>query len=376
MDSLRLPVPAGLQTAADSPFVGRTHELRQLSQIWDLVVSGRRQFVFVGGEPGAGKTRLVAELAAACHEDGAVVLLGSNTRDLGYALQPFVEILGQLAMQPSVFDELPGSTVDQLARISSRVSSRVGATPAGQWRDDPGEIFNAITELLRMVAAQQPVVLALDNLHWSGSQTRRMLTYLATRTADEQLLVVATHRTTAPDRSDDLTLAIAEMHGLSGVTRIDLPGLDAADIARYLVATSGLSDAEARRSAAVLRDQTGGNPFILEEARRDLQRQGSLPVTVRQVLRAPRSVSDMLEVRIRDMAPASAGVLERAAIVGDSIDAQLLVTDAVAIDEVLQALDDGVEFGLLTEGDDGTHVFRHSLTRQAFVARMPLAPPS
>ena len=82
--------------------------------------------------------------------------------------------------------------------------------------------------------------------------------------------MLCTHRTTAPDRSDELTYAIADLYRLDGVRRLDLAGLSVEEVAQYLVAEGGLSARRAREYATVLRDQTGGNPFFLRELWRDL----------------------------------------------------------------------------------------------------------
>ena len=199
----------------------------------------------------------------------------------------------------------------------------------------------------------------------------QMLSHLVNRTTNSRLLIVATHRTTAPDRTDELTMSIAELYALPGVTRIDLPGLNADDIARYVADASGISTDEARRPAAILRDHTGGNPFFLEEVWRDLDAQGGVRRFAELTLEAPPSVRDMLEVRIRGLPASALEVLERAAVAGDSTDIDLLASADRDIDDVLDALDSGVAFGLLSDTDGQRFVFRHSLTRQAVVARIP-----
>src|SRR5262249_56502397 len=88
------------------------------------------------------------------------------------------------------------------------------------------------------------------------------------------MVLLCAHRTTAPDRSDELTYAIADLFRLDGVSRIDLPGLSTDEIAQYLVAEGGLPVRRAREYATVLRDQTGGNPFFLREMWRDIVARG------------------------------------------------------------------------------------------------------
>ena len=100
----------------DFPFAGRTDELAQLGDVWDMAVADdQRRTVLVGGEPGIGKTRLVAELARRVQaDDGALVLYGRCEEGLAVPYQPFVEALGPLIREGS--DE----TLDAVDRFAQR----------------------------------------------------------------------------------------------------------------------------------------------------------------------------------------------------------------------------------------------------------------
>ena len=366
-------IPPGLLLGVGTEFVGRTRELQQFAEIWASVNSGHRQVVFVGGEPGAGKSRLAAEVARACFDDGAVVSLGSNSRDLGYALQPFVEVLNSLFASSGIdiADIVSEKTVAALLPVSRSLPSESGGQDPMRPAGDPADVFGAVTELIRSLAKVQPVVMVLENLNWAGPHTRTLLSHLVQSTSEDRLLIIGTHRTTAPDRNDELTLAIAELYGLTGVTRIDLTGLETDDIVRYLVAVSGLSQQGARQPAAILRDQTGGNPFFLEETWRDLDQKGGVQTLAERASEIPRTVRDMLELRLQTMAPATLAVLERAAVIGDQIDVGLLVATGLALEQVLSALDIGVGYGFISRQGVQDLEFRHSLLKQAVIDRLP-----
>jgi DNA-binding CsgD family transcriptional regulator len=181
-----------------------------------------------------------------------------------------------------------------------------------------------------------------------------------------------THRTTAPDRSDDLTYAIADLYRLDGVRRLDLAGLSTEEIAQYLVAEGGLSARRAREYATVLRDQTGGNPFFLRELWRDM---AGAPTRAFGT-RAPVSVRDTLERRLARLTPAERAAVETAAVLADGGDVRVVLraadcgeTGGAGADaaSVLAALDAAVSFGFL-DGEDLAHgriTFPHMLTRQA-----------
>jgi DNA-binding CsgD family transcriptional regulator len=369
----RLQFPAIMMVGSGGAFVGRHRERRELADQWDQVVSGRRRAVFIGGEPGAGKTRLAGEVAKACFDDGAIVLAGSNTRDFGYPLQPFVEMLDRLFAQPSsaaIVTDLAADPLANLALLSPQLARHADVESATLSSfEDSGELFRAVAELVALLTREGPLVMVLENLHWAGPHTRQLLRALVAASADQRLLIVGTHRTTAPDRSDELTRSIAELYAMPGVSRIDLAGLDADEIAEYVSTASGVTGSVARRAGALLRDHTGGNPFFLEETWRDLERTGGIDALIAGRLPTPRTVRDVLDLRLAGVASNTLTVLGPAAIAGDELDLELLYDVGLDPAKVLTAIDDAVAHGLVVETGSGLS-FRHALSRQAAMDRI------
>jgi DNA-binding CsgD family transcriptional regulator/tetratricopeptide (TPR) repeat protein len=363
------PIPGRLSLDGEPPFVGRLAELEVLEQAWEAVQAGKRQAVFVGGEPGAGKTRLVAEVAAALNQQGTTVLLGTSFVDYGVPYQPFVECLDHLLQEPpspEVARLIPDSA-RHLVRLCPRIAAyRTDIDRAGAGaKDDRFDLFAAFRDLLNSLSADQPLVLILEDLQWALEPTRQLLAYLIQVIDDGALLVLATYRTTAPDRSDDLTRVTADLYRLPGVHRIDLAGLDVSDITRYVMAWRGGEVGEARRSAVILRDQTGGNPFFI----RELLTQVEGGVEERH-LSPPATILDALGARLDSLSDAARSVVELAAIAGDDFDNDTLVAATGEPEPVLDGLDDATEIGLLVRDSSSRFRFRHSLTRQAVVDRM------
>ncbi|MBA2696242.1 MAG: AAA family ATPase, partial [Actinobacteria bacterium] len=359
-----------------TPFVGRRAEVERLEAIWTAVEDDRRQLVFVGGEPGVGKTRLVAEAAAALREHGATVLCGACREDLDIPYRPFVAILEQALDQaaPESLAEIPPTAAAPLLRLTASASRYwpEAAEPVSGDRESRPVLFDAVLRVLLAVAERGPLVLVLEDLHWAQEPTLAMLAHVAESTAGEQLLVLATRRTTAPDRTDDVTYALADLHRLDGVERIDLVGLSTEDVAEYLLRQTGVSRASARAAAPVLRDQTGGNPFFLQEYWHDLANRGGLVAMRSGSAQAPRSVQDALARRLASFTTDHARVIELAAVAGDVVDPAVLVQAGVPESAVvLEGIDFGVRAGLLVaEAEDGAYRFAHALARQAVLDRM------
>ena len=97
-----------------------------------------------------------------------------------------------------------------------------------------------MTGFLRRLATDRPIALVLEDLHWAQLPTLAMLEHVLIGCADVRMLVVATFRTTEPDRSDELVTRLAELHRFDGVRRLDLGGLDTEAIAEFVSRTQQL----------------------------------------------------------------------------------------------------------------------------------------
>jgi DNA-binding CsgD family transcriptional regulator len=363
-------MPVRWSGTAHPVFVGRARELAVLEQVWAETVAGARQVVFVGGDPGGGKSRLLAEVATVLHERGAAVLLGSCIEEFGPPYQPFVQPIdallpdlrsGRLPLAATTGREATPLT-DRLATLSGQRPTRAGAAQHRR------RLYDAAVDAFRAAAAERPLVLVLEDLHWAGSTALQLLGYLVEQTADARILLLASHRTTAPDRSRPLAQAMAPLYRLDGVRRLDLAGLDAEDITDYLIRGSGVPASRAPGYAAVLRDQTGGNPFFLRELWRDLASRGGPAALRRAGFQAPESVRQTIETRLDRLAAPHREVLELAAVIGEEFDSTMLVAASDwAHDTTLEALDAAVDSGLVeaAPGPEGSFRFPHALARQA-----------
>jgi DNA-binding CsgD family transcriptional regulator len=345
--------------------------------VWAEVTSGRRQVVFIGGEPGAGKTRLIAEAVGALHDNDVTVLVGASTLDAGIPYQPFAEMLDRLfvAAPAGAFANLVESDAPQLRRLSAQVArhgpdfAERGAGTAEFRRD----LFDAVTRLFQLLAAERPLALILDDLHWAQLPTLALLEHVVQSCPESRLLVLAAFRTTAPDRSDEVTERVAELHRLEGVRRLDLRGLDTDAIAQYVSLRSGIPLIAARRPAELLRDRTGGNPFFLRELWADLERRGGISA-LRLSDGVPASIGDTLAARVARLGEEVRRVIELAAVLGDPFDMATLIA-ASETDRTLTmtAIDSAIAVGLIdaAEPDGGSYSFLHALTRDAVLDRMP-----
>ena len=364
------PLPAELMARRRGPLVGRDAELAAFEQAWERVEAGNRQAVFIGGEPGAGKTRLASEVAGTLAHHDVAVLVGRSTADEDVPYAPFAEALDRLltATPPGSVADLLADAGPQLRRLSAQVDRHLpDARPAADVASPRQALFDALTGFLRRLAIDRPIALILDDLHWAQLPTLAMLEHVLIACADVRMLVVSTFRTTEPDRSDELTTRLAELHRFDGVRRLDLAGLDTEAIAEFVSRTQQLAPASARTVAALLRDKTGGNPFFLTELVNDLELRGGLAtLSVQQTV--PASIGDAIALRLAGLGAGVRAVIEQAAVLGETFDLPALIAtrenDATA---TLAAIDSAEAVGLVraVQDSDGEFSFVHALTREA-----------
>lgn len=366
--------PAYWGAAGQPPLVGRQAQLRFLREAWTAAGDGMRRVLLVGGESGGGKSRLVIEAATACARAGAPVLVGGCVAELGSPYQPFDAPADALLSASVVGEDLR----NHLALVAGRATSDGPDAGSREYRP---RLYGAVVEAFRAVTASAgPLVLVLEDLHWAAPDGLQLMTYVVEHTADVPMLVLATHRTTAPDRSPALVHALAGLYRLPGVQRLELAPLQVDDIAEFLAAESGEPADRARTAARALHRHTGGNPFFLREVWRDLLARGGVSALRTGTIRAPESVRDTFQVRLDVLDEPCRKLLELAAVLGDEVNVDLLMRmDGAAPSPagtaaVLSALDAAVMLGLLeSTAGPGTTTFRfpHALARQAVLDLMP-----
>jgi adenylate cyclase len=236
---------------------------------------------------------------------------------------------------------------------------------AGDAAPPAAEVGPVVASLVRALAANGPVVLLLDDVHWIDPASEAVLGAIAAATPGARLLVVTNFRPDYAGRWMDAP----------HVARLPLAPL-APDASQALLADLLGPDVSLAALVDVLGERTGGNPFFIEEVVQALASAGSLaghPGAYRlaaplDTLAIPETVHALLAARIDRLGSDAKHVLQVAAVIGKQFDRPLL--DAVAgreTDAVGQALAGLAETGLVHDvgGDDGTrYAFRHPLTQE------------
>jgi tetratricopeptide (TPR) repeat protein len=328
----------------------------------------------IAGEPGVGKTRLAAEAARLAREQGALVLYGQSDDELGSPFQPFADALDWYLEQVS--EVVTGRYPGDLARLSARVRDRVPHAPDPLAADPATEqrrLFDAVVSWLSDLAAEQPIVLVLDDLHWATKPSLLMLRHLLRNTDETRLLVIGTYRDTDLDRRHPLGVMLADFRRMVGVQRMSLSGLDEVGVLELLVhALEQEADDRTRLLARTLVAETEGNPFFVTEVLRHLAETGALARTEGswtsdrsgEEFDIPEGVREVVGQRLDRMSESANDLLTTAAMVGREFTVALL-TDVSGRDpdNVLAALDEATSARIVEEIGLDRFRFSHALVR-------------
>ncbi|MCP2337243.1 helix-turn-helix transcriptional regulator [Actinomadura rupiterrae] len=327
-------------------FVGRAAELAALAEAFaDPGVTA----VLVAGDAGLGKSRLVAEFAAR-HAAGARTVSGDCLELDGLPYAPHVTVARRLVAElgPERASRLvPGGGRRGLARWLPVFGRPEPVSDPSLGRT---ALFEDVLALVAAAAADRPLVVVLEDLHWADPSSRDLLTFLVRNLTGANLLIVGTYRP-VPD-GHPLRRALTALTRSPSVRTLEPAPLDAADL-RELVA-SRLGGAPPGRLAAEIVRRSEGNP-LFAEALADAG-PSSTPTPLRDLLLTGfRALPDASRDVVRTLSAAEgpAGFDLLAAVTG------LPETDLEA------ALRVAIEQRVLVRPSAGCHAFAHDLVRQA-----------
>lgn len=375
----QVPVPPEVAAAAERVFVGRDRELARLG-----AASGEHNggnVIAVSGPPGVGKSLLTSRFAAQCAHSGQLVLFGRCDDGLGVAYQPFVEAIGRLVrvLPAEDVDRFFGRVAHDLARI---VPDLDGAHLASS-RDEPDteryRLFEAVADVLRAVAQAAPVVLLLDDVHWSDRPTQQMLRHLVRATRDCDVAILITHRDTPTDHADGFAELLEDLVRDGDLTTVPLAGLD--DEAIHTLMDAELGAQVSQSVVAAIGARTGGNPLFARELARDLRTHLSssgagLSDTDLRSWPVPDGIQHVVSRRCALLGEVEQELITRAATLGREVfPTDLAAAADVAEVTAMAALENATSAGLMQirPSDPGVFTFTHPVLREAILGA--ISPP-
>ena len=363
--SLELPV-------VETPLFGRQADLARLRQCLVDVTRGRAHVATVLGEAGIGKTRLVSTLAAEALAQGCRVLMGRcHESDVILPFAPWVDACrgGRLGADEEVLAALHPARRAELARLLPE-AGRPGLPRAS---DSPLPLFESVRQLLEQLAARQPLVLVLEDMHWADEMSLRLLSFVSHRLPPRPALVIVTAR------EEDLPAALLAQQTVNDLSRapdatpMRLEPLSRADITSIVRSLTRVGSDVTSLEAGIWA-MSEGNPLVAVEAMRALpaesSRRGGEGASE---LSLPERVRELIAQRLDRLSARSQGVAAVAAVIGRRFDFALL-TAASGMDEghAAEAVEDMVRQHVLRSVGNELE-FTHDRVRDVAYGRL-LAP--
>jgi class 3 adenylate cyclase len=370
-------LPRRLVDAARSSCVGRERELEVLQDAWVSVTAGRRRLVLVSGEPGIGKTRLVAELASTAED--STTAYGWCDQDSAAAYFPWSSIVRSLTRsQPDVFAAVAPALATEIRRLVPELGS--GDLPVmGDASITRLYLFDAIDTFLAAVSARQPLLVVLDDLHWADAGTLAIIRQLLRSDRDGPLLIVGTYRDTDVDRTHPLAQSLHDLQREPGSIRVSLSGLERDSVGALIADRAGHAASE--EFVDLIYDETEGNPYFAEEVLAHLVESGAVVKDVHgdwantvpvSDVGVPEGIRDALGRRLSRLPVETNEVLSVAAVVGREFDL-VVVGDVVSLAslDVIERLEPAIDAGLV-KLRAGTSVgsFAHALVRESLLGEL------
>ncbi|GAA3959928.1 hypothetical protein GCM10023085_48050 [Actinomadura viridis] len=374
---------------ADTPLIGRRTALRVLDGALDSAAGGSFRFLALSGDPGAGKTRLLGELADAAAARKHPVLAG---RAAEFEQQmPFGALVDALddqleerrpALNPAtarllstVFPALTGLAADPYGDAEAPAPQLAPDADAGAADAEGGpgplgiaryQLHRAIRHLLEELASDNGLVLVLDDVHWADDASIELLGYLVRHPPRARVLIGVAYR---PAQASPHLATLVDIAGEHGVS-VSADPFTPAEVEEFL----GPGVTRARCQA--LYEASGGNPFYLEAlARKEgaaepsraeetgAERWGALP-DLGEITELPPAVRTALRVELSGLDETSLLVARAAAVAADEFEPALAAAGAQLPEtEALAALDDLVARDVVRPAAAGRFRFRHPLVR-------------
>lgn len=358
-------------TAGLSPFVGRSRELQELLTCWAEVRRGQGRALLLEGEPGLGKSRVLAELQQRLDPAPQLTLTCACAADSeNSALRPLIEsIERELGLDPLQSAESKYARV--LSAFGRDVDSDAAATllsielPEGQVDATPARkrqrTLAFLVRWIRSFAERGPVLLVFEDLHWADPSTLEFIERLLAEGAAWPLLLVLTHR---PEFKPPWAATHVRLR------RLTLAPLTAADTLTLIAGIAG-GRALTSDAARVIQQRTDGVPLFIEELTRsvldDPQLRASAPHG--QAPAIPTSIQDLLSARLERLGPCRT-TAQLAATIGREFAVDLLAAvrpleAASALEAELDQLVQAQLIQRLGSAPSRSYAFRHALIRDA-----------
>ena len=379
-DAVTLPITS-------PTLIGRADHLIQLHLLLDETKNGVGHVARISGEAGIGKSRLAYETKTYATQQGFLTLQGQCfPADHNCPYAPLLDLLRSLLAShpsPSIITDLQELARDIFPLLPELVPDQEVTRSQLEPEQEKRRLFAVLTTFFHSLSLHTPVLLIVEDVHWSDATSLEFLYYLVRRTTTQPLLLLVTYR------HDEVSPALSTWLTQLDRARLDweirLTPLSRNDIDAMLSAIfdQRYTSFDMRRFLhgellQVLYTLTDGNPFFVEEtlssliaAKNIFFTQGYWNRTSLNLLHIPRSIQDAVQQRTEHIHDEARHILTLAAVAGRHFDFVLLQrVTGYDEDQLLECLKELLVAQLVVEESAEQFAFRHALIREAIYTQL------
>ncbi len=362
--------------------IGRAGPLETALQTLDHARAAHGMTVLVSGEAGIGKSRLVRAMVERARQLGFVTLQGACFEaDRTHPYAPVLDLVRVLSatVSPALAAHYFASAAAELVTLFPELGPLFPDTAPRRVLDpeeDRRRLFHAMTDAVHALGRVQPLMIVIEDVHWSDDATLDLVLHLARRIGPQPIALVLTFR--SDELGPRLARLLADLDRARCASEIELHPLAASNVAAMLQAIFGSHAAFGASFVDGLHGLTEGNPFFVEEVLKallvagDLERQdGTWRAKPLEHVHVPRTATDAVGRRLAGLSEAARRVAAVAAVAGRRFDFALLQSLTEHDDgELLSLVKELVDAQVVVEESADRFAFRHALTREAIRARL------
>ncbi len=378
----------------DSPLVGRDKEMDRLSLQVVRLINGRGGIITVSGEPGIGKSRLLAELRLTEVAKKTTILEGrSLSMGRGLSFYPIIDALkhwsqireddtdteAQWKLERAIRDIHFQEVGEIFPFIATLMGMKLTGKYAQRVKGIEGEaleklIFKSMREILIKGSAIRPTVIYMEDFHWVDVSSLGLLKALFRLVEEYRILFILVFRPGYTDTGEQVTASIQENYPAYW-TKIELDPLKESE-SEQLLTNLHRTDSFPNKLREQILQRAGGNPFFIEEVVRSLIHEGAVVpekgeyrVTEKiQHIVIPQSIHALIMARIDRLDEETRNVVRVASVIGRNFFYKILTEVTGTIEGIDRRLDYLKEIQLIRERkrmEEVEYLFKHALTQEA-----------
>lgn len=371
-----------MKTLLTSVFVGRRDELNQLGVVLNAVQGGGGQCVLVSGEAGIGKSRLLAEIKGQAKQLGFKLLNGRCfEQDRSFPYAPLVDMLRPFFAQSVASDYLDalGPLAPEIIKLLPELEPHLSVPISGSSLDseiEKRQLFEGLTSFFWHQAEVGPLLIVVEDLHWSDLASLEFLLHLVRRIAGKPISLLLTSRIAGAQTGLSELLAGLDREPIA--QEIKLQPLSRKEVSQLLKGILNQTQEPSAEFVEAVYHLTEGNPFFAEEICTSLITSGDIYYADDQWRRKPLSQIDIpdsvqrvIQKRVSRVSQSARQFIDLAAVSGRAFDFSVLqaLTDHNG-EELLDLIKELMAAGLVVEESANRFAFRHALTREALYGQL------